>query len=99
MSESRVLERGAGSIEWLARRVQIERIRGLLGEDAAFLRRLDARLRDGEERPRATAVPTPGGRQGSARRLALLAVGSAFLAGIALAKLVEWKALTEPRVR
>ena len=100
MSGPGVLERAAGAFERASARAP-EPMRDLLADDVAFLRRLDARLHHRAAHPAvpARAVSAHARNGEHEGRTAAVAVGVALAAGVAIAKAVDWLALTEPRVR
>lgn len=99
MSQTTVLERAAQAFERAAARAP-EGMRELLADDVAFLRRVDARVHRHPPRPAPPAATlAPREEHGHEGRNTAVAVGVALAAGVALAKAVDWLALTEPRVR
>jgi hypothetical protein len=102
MTPDTVLERAAQAVERAASRAP-EGVRDLLADDVAFLRRMDARVQGRNPAVTRTvrlAPREPRAANGEAAgRNAAIAVGAAVAAGVALAKALDWLALTEPRVR
>jgi hypothetical protein len=95
VSETSLLGRAAQGLEGLAGRAPGNGIAKLLDEDVAFLRRLDARFKGRSTAPARPPRTSHEPRGAKNVKTALIALGAAFAIGLAVAKLLEWRAFVE----